>query len=196
MSGCGKTLYTNDWIVRSNYAAYFIFDHDGQFSQRHKLKPAFTAQEIGAQWSRSRFVVFDPSEKFADPTRAVDWFACLAYKLSERTRGPKLFYCDEIQDVCGTQVAPFWVRKVLVSGRNRSLDFIGASLQYNMIHNSIRGQATITVAFKTEEKLALAKLEERGFRAGEVATLAPGQFILRNGRTGYEERGKIFSKTR
>lgn len=195
-SGMGKTVFTNDWLLRSNYRYYFVFDHDGQFAQRHRLKPAFTLEEASMQLARSRFVIFDPSEKFADPERAVDFFACWTYKICERLRGPKLFYCDEIQDVCGTNKAPFWLRKVLVSGRTKSLDFIGASLQYNMIHNAIRGQATTTIAFNTDEGEALKKLIGRGFRADEIVSLRPGEFILRNHRTGISERGKIILKRR
>lgn len=191
MSGCGKTLYANQTIERSNYGTYFVFDHDGQFSQRNRLRSAFTREQIAAQLKR-RFVVYDPSEMFHDTTAAFDWFCCFVYRLSERLPGTKLLYCDELQDVCGTNRAPDWVRKVLVSGRTKSLDFMACSLQYNQIHNAIRGQATITVAFKTEESLALKALTERGFNASSVAALRPGQFLLRNHRKGTEERGKMF----
>lgn len=191
MSGCGKTRWANDFILRSRYSVYFIFDHDRQFSTRNKLTPAMNAAQILPQVKRG-FVVFDPSEMFSDTKEAFEWFSRYAYTMSEHLSGTKLIFCDELQDIIGTSTVPPFVRRVLVSGRNRGLDFLACSLQYNMVHNSIRGQATQTVAFKTEERLALVALTERGFRAEEIAALKPGQFVLRNSRTGSEVRGKVF----
>ncbi len=191
MSGCGKTLWANQFILRSRYLYYFIFDHDGQFAQRNKLKAALTAPQMLAQLKRERFVLFNPTEMFSDITAGFDWFCSYAYAMSERLPGTKLIFCDELQDLTGVNRIPENVRKVLVSGRNRGLDFLACTLQYNMLHNSIRGQATVTVAFKTEEDLALKALVERGFRADEIAALKPGEYVQRNARTGQEVRSKI-----
>lgn len=191
MSGCGKTRWANEFILRSRYDCYFVFDHDRQFSTRNQLKPAMSAAQILPQLKRG-FVVFDPSEMFSDTKAALEWFARYAYLMSERLHGTKLFFCDELQDNVGTQTVSEFVRRVLVSGRNRGLDFLACSLQYNMIHNAIRGQATQTIAFKTEEATALKALTERGFKAEEITALRPGEFIQRNARDGSEVRGKVF----
>lgn len=191
-SGTGKTLLANEFILVSNYDFYFIFDHEGQFAERNKLASAFTVAQMIAQLKRQRFVVFNPSEMFVDMGAALNWFACWVYKFSERHRGTKLFFCDEIQDVVDPRRdCPFWVKRMLVSGRNKELDFLGTSLQYNMVHNAIRGQATITVAFLTDEPLALKDLVVRGFKAHEVASLKPGEYILRDKRKNIETRGRI-----
>ena len=191
MSGCGKTRWANEFIIKSRYQSYFIFDHDRQFSTRNGLTPAMTIAQILPQVKQG-FVVFDPSEMFSDTKVALEWFAQYAYRMSERLPGTKLFFCDELQDLTGTHDVSEYVRRVLVSGRNRGLDFLACSLQYNMVHNSIRGQCTQTIAFKTEEKLALSALTERGFKAEEIAQLKPGEYVQRDGRTGNEVRGKVF----
>jgi hypothetical protein len=191
-SGCGKTIKANRIILESNYAFYFIFDHDGQFAARNKIRPAMTRQALLPMVARG-FAVFNPTECFDDTKAALDWFCRYAYLMSEKLRGTKLFYCDEIQDIIGTNTIPQYVRKVLVSGRNRGLDFLACSLQYNMIHNSIRGQATKTIAFHTDEQAALKPLSERGFNADEIVALKPGQYIALDHRHGNkEERGRVF----
>jgi hypothetical protein len=191
MSGSGKTLSANRFILQSNYNWYFIFDHDRQFSQRNRLKPAMSPAEILSQFP-SQFIVFDPSEIFDDECEAFEWFCKYVYRMSEHLKGTKLLYCDELQDIVPTNRIPKAVRKVFVSGRNRGLDFVGCGLQYNQIHNAIRGQATHTIAFATDEKLALNELVAKGFRAEDVASLKPGEFIEREKSTGRQVRGKIF----
>lgn len=186
----GKTLYANEEILTSNYRFYFVFDHEGQFAQRNKVSSAFTREQVARDVTRRRFVVFNPSEMFVDMPAALNWFCSFVYQFSERVRGTKLLFVDEIQDLVntGARDCPYWLRKILVSGRNKELDFLGTSLQYNMVHNAIRGQATRTIAFATDEPLALKDLLARGFKAEQVSALAPGQFIARDKRFG-ETRG-------
>lgn len=213
-SGFGKTLFTNEWLLRSKYDCYFIFDHDGQFAQRHRLKAAYRKADLLGQLRRG-FVIYNPAEEwvslkgevtpifrkqivggklvkvFRGYAGAFAWFCEYAYKMSERLQGTKLLYCDEIQDIVDTNFCPEYVGRVMLSGRNRSLDFLGASLQYNFVHNEIRGQATTTVAFCTEEDLALEKLVGRGFKAKEVAALPRFHYIRRDHITGRETRGVV-----
>jgi hypothetical protein len=204
MSGYGKTQFANKFILESRYDYYFVFDYDGQFAQRNGLKPAFTAAQILHQLKTTRFVVFNPTE-FPDPypelksvkivEKLFEWFCRYVYKISEGLCNPpkrKLLYCDDIQDVVDTNRMLEFTSKVVLSGRNRGLDFICTSLQYNMIHNTIRGQATQTVAFGTDEQLALKDLVARGFKAEEIRSLQKGQFVLRNKTKNSEVRGEIF----
>jgi len=193
MSGYGKTLYANQLILSSKYDLYFVFDHEGQFSQRNRMPAAFTPAQLLAQVKRG-FVVFNPTEMFDDIPEGFEWFCAYVYKLSERLCGKKkLLFCDEIQDIVDAKGRiSRYVVKIQTSGRNRGIDFLCCSLLYNMIHLRIRGLATNTVAFATQDPEALKGLIARGFNPQEVAALPRGAYIQRNKNTGEETRGKIF----
>ena len=191
MSGTGKSLSWTRYILQSDYNYYFIFDHEGQFSQRNRVQPAQTNSEIREAVKRG-FLVFDPSRMF--PGRlpeAFEWFCKYAFLMAERLPGKKLFCCDELQVLTGTDRISQPVAAVLECGRNRALDFAAATLTYNAIHNRIRGQMTETIAFRSEEDRALEKLVEKGFDPEEIRNLPKGSWVLRN-TDGACHRGKYF----
>ena len=202
-TGSRKSQRAMRFVLESNYRYYFIFDHDGQFADRHRLTPAYTLKEVCAQLDQQRFVIFNPTEMFdemggdfkpeKDPrSGGFDWFCRFAYDFSERVPkkldGPKLLYCDEIADIVSTSKMPKYARKVFTSGRNRSLDAIVMTVQYNLIHNTIRAGASNTFAFRTTEENAVAALVARGFNEAQVRALPDGHFIMRDVR-GKMERG-------
>ena len=190
MSGCGKSIAFTRFIMNSRYNFYFIFDHDGQFAQRLKMRAARTDAEILAALKRG-FVVFDPSLKFPGCLpQAATWFCKYVFQMSSKLPGSKLFCCDEIQALVGVNSITPEFAAILECGRNRALDFAGCTLGWNTIHNRIRAQINESAVYRTEEDAALNGAKARGFDLNEVRNLAPGRYILRAENVFY--RGRVF----
>lgn len=191
-SGSGKTTLAYQFIERSQYGAYFVYDHDGQFCAAHNLRPAVSLPGLKDQL-RKGFVVFDPEKMFRDPVEGFAPFCAWVYAQAANRPGTKLLFVDEIQDLVKTQTIDFRIRKIWTRGRLVALDTLATSQQYNMVHNVIRGQTNETNAFLTFEKHALAELADRGFDPNEIRKLAPGEFITRSQfAPSGQTRGRVF----
>jgi hypothetical protein len=203
-SGFGKTTGAMQWVAQSKYRYYFIFDHDGQFANRNKLKAAYSPDELLRQLKEQRFVIFNPQEMFVDmqgdadlkkKRGGFDWFCAWAFTVSEkipkRIDGTKLLYADEIQDICKTSKIGLRAQQMITSGRNRSLDFVGAGVQINLVHNCVLAGVSHLYVFRTEEKNAVKDLIDRGFDAQEIMSLPKGAYVMRDNAGGWQ-RGRIF----
>jgi hypothetical protein len=191
LSGSGKTVFWSRYVVGAKASAKFVFDHDGQFSYRLRITPARTLQELEAAAARG-WCVFEPSELYPGQTcEAFAMFCDFAFSCAKELPGRKLFACDELQTLVGTNSTTTEFQSVVETGRVYGLDLAAISIAPNLIHNRIRGQATEVVSFRTMESNALAWLEERGFDPEAVKNLPKGSYLCRT-NDGGESAGRVF----
>jgi hypothetical protein len=203
MTGSGKTQMAMRFVCESDYRYYFIFDHDGQFANRNKLRNSYSPQQIAAQLKTQRFVIFNPCEMFGDcrgdknvekRRGAFDWFCAYVFQVSEKIPqkldGKKLLYADEVQDICTVSKIGMHAQQCITSGRNRSLDFVGATVQINLVNHSVRAGFSHLYAFRQNEENAVADLVALGFNAKELWSLPEGSYVMRDIR-GNEFRGQV-----
>jgi hypothetical protein len=198
VSGSGKSTYFIQYVqnARSLFRTIFVFDHEGEFAYRLNAQSAFTPDQMIRQFDTG-LVIYDPSEMFeGDIPAAFAFFAEWSFAVTKASvlatgeYAKRLFACDELQTMVGTDSIPREFALVLETGRRWGLDAIVIAQQLNLCHNRIRNQITEMVAFQTTEPLVLGALQERGFNPEAVASLQPFEFILRN-RAGFEQTGKI-----
>jgi GTPase SAR1 family protein len=190
-SGSGKSTYYTRF-VQNTEAKRFIFDHEGEFAFRTGLKAATGARELLDRVSRP-YVIFDPVEMFPGDTEAGFAFFCQwSFEMGSRLPGTKLFACDELQKLGGTNTVPWELALLLETGRRHSIDTVFIAQQPNLIHNRIRNQLTEVVSFAQLDDNAIHFLADVGFKEDELRALQPGQYVVRNLNSGAESRGRIF----
>lgn len=204
MGGTGKTTQAYNLIFGADHDFLFVFDHDGQFSQRNRTRTCETPDEILREIKRSGVIVFSPSRMYLDRIRnpklterqkeralhdVAVWFCRYVFEMAFVLPGKSLFFCDELQKLC--KFSNPWLTAILEEGRNRALDFGCCTLHLGSIDLPIRNQFTVRYVFKIEERGALRYLEENGFNASEVFSLPKFHFIMRDSHTGRMERGKV-----
>ncbi len=191
MSGYGKTIYWSNFVLGWRGAAKFIFDFDGQFAFRHRIRAARVPAEIDAAAARG-FCVYDPATMFPGERMLGFAFFCeYASTMSAGREGRKLFACDELQQCVGDERTCQELQEVLENGRIKGLDFAAITIAPNLVHNRIRGQATEVVTFRQGTAEALPWLALRGFDKEAVMALPRGHYIAR-GESGGETRGRVF----
>lgn len=192
-SGSGKSTYFTRFVERSRYAWRFIFDHEGEFAARTRRPAALDAATMAGQLGQTRQVVYDPARMF--PGRTLEAFAFFCewcFEIAERLPGKKLFSCDELQKLTGTNQVSWELSCLLETGRRRGIDLVMISQAPNLIHNRIRNSLTECVTFVHNDGNAVKFLEEVGFDAERIRHLAPGQYLCRSLVTGAEEAGRVF----
>lgn len=202
MGGTGKTSHAYNLIRDCDHDQIFVFDHDGQFAQRNKVRSCETPAQILRELKRSGFVVFSPSQmylnKIRDPNlserqrdRAFHsvamWFCRYAFEMALALPGKSLFFCDELQKLC--KYSNPWLTAILEEGRNRALDFGCCTLHLGAIDLAVRNQFNARYVFKIEERGALKYLAENGFSPAEIFALKKFHFILRDSHAGTMARG-------
>jgi hypothetical protein len=195
MSGSGKTTYFLNALRDSKAKYKFIFDHEGEFAQRAKIKAAHTVPEMNAGLTVDGLCLFDPCYTWPGRTEAAFKFFCdYAFTLSTQLRGQKLFACDELQKLSGSgkYEIPQELTTILETGRRYELDFIGIAQSPNLINTRIRAQMTEIVVFKLIDKRALQFVTDCGLDENEIRELKPGKFVALGLNTGQVRRGKVF----
>lgn len=195
-SGTGKTLFFTQYLLRAPYLHKFVFDHEGEFALRTGANSFTDPDDLSeALASGLEYIVFDPSEAFeGNLPGGFDFFAEWVFevsKLPEFRDRPKLFACDELQQMIGTDTITFPISCIVETGRRYTLDWVNISQGVHTIHNRLRQQFTEAIAFRTVEKRALTYLEEVGFDPEELVRLPDFHFIGRNLKTGGEMRGTV-----
>lgn len=199
-SGTGKSLFFTQFILRAPHVHKFIFDHEGEFGERLGI-PGLTDEDqmANALAGGREYIIFDPSEMFeGNLPGAFDFFSEFVFevsKLEEFKERPKIFCCDELQKIIGTDVVTPGLACIVETGRRYTLDWVNISQGIHTIHNRVRQQFTEVVAFRTLEKRALAYLEEVGFDSEQVTALPDFHFIARNLKTSGELQGAVEIKT-
>jgi hypothetical protein len=191
-SGCGKSTYFLAFVTRSNYRTKFIFDHEGEFSHKLKIRSATNAAELIGSL-RKRVILFDPVAMFpGDIPGGFAFFCEWVFEMSKRLPGKKLFACDELQKMVDPHRPQFELNLILETGRRYELDAVFISHQPNLLHNRTRQQVTEVVTFLQGEACALPALELWGISGRRAMSLKPGQYLVRNVNTGAEASGKVF----
>lgn len=193
-SGCGKTTYLLDLLSKEKTNFAFIFDPEGEFSDKTKFRPARTCNELTKSAGQGR-VVYDPSFMFPGATqRGFNFFADFTFTLATRLPGRKLFVCDELQKFIGTSNAdmPHELALILETGRRYALDGIFVAQSPNLIHTRVRNQLTEIVTFRQVDERAKKFLVSLGFPEQQLAGLTPGKYLSLALNTGKFSSGKVF----
>jgi hypothetical protein len=190
VSGTGKTTLFLSTITKEKARLKFVFDHQGEFARKLKIKPIFALEEMfeavdkGEQW-----ILFDPVDMANDLNAEgkrrgiVETFALFAgcvFLICEVVKGRKLFICDELQKLTNTRNEPDELLAILDTGRRWQIDFYGISQAPNRIHNAIRNQITHITTFRQSDSNAVQYLADNGFSADEIRNLRKGEYLWRN----------------
>lgn len=192
-SGSGKSTFALRYLLNApGLACRFLFDPEGEFAQRLRLRPAVDPAGLEDDVS-TRWVIFDPHTMFPGATAAAFRFFCdWAFAVSSRGAGRKVLLVDEVWKYCSPQSIPEELALCIQTGRKRGLDCMFATQRPNRLNGSILGEATELVAFRLQEPSALECVEALGMPAGEVAALPPGSFRALNLDTGCSLAGRVF----
>lgn len=188
-SGTGKTEYALRYVANAQAKCVFLFDAEGEFSDRMNLQPARTHFEID-QALRTGWLCFDPHTLFPGRLEeALEYFAKLALRAGALLPGRKFFVVDELGWYMTGHAVPTELKKLVQSGRRvAGMDGIFIGQQPNELHNTVRSQLTEVVCFQLTDDVALEWPKKFGFNIEAVRTLPPYRFICRNNRGG-EVRG-------
>lgn len=179
-SGTGKTTYALKFLANAPATCRYLFDADGEFSERMKLPPARTTFELD-QAVASGWVCYDPHIMFpGELERALEYFATLALAASKRLSGRKFFVVDELGHYMTGHQVPRPLKEIVQTGRRAGLDGVFIGQQPNELHNTVRCQLTEVVCFQLTEECALEYPAKFGFDPEAVRALGPHQFICRN----------------
>jgi hypothetical protein len=192
MTGSGKTGFAMRYMANSNCACRFVFDDQGQVSARWKLPHASTATELESALE-SRWVVYNPHRMFpGDVAAAFRFFCHWVFEVSKRGPGKKIVLLDEVWQWCSPHAIPRELATIAQMGRVENLELLTATQLPHKLHASLTGQSTELVCFRLDEPLALARIQELGLSAAEIANLPLGKFIAINRLSRRTLAGKVF----
>jgi hypothetical protein len=174
-SGSGKTFQAERFSARWRDCLWrFVFDHTGQWQRKLERPAATTLPECDRQLADHGSCLFDPGPLYGgEIRRAFAAFCHYALVCAERLPRVKLLIVEEVQDVvpAGSGDLKGWPGRLFACGRHQRLDFMVCSQFPNKIHDAIRGQLTAIAAFRVDDALPLAWLEERGFNRAAIRAL-------------------------
>lgn len=180
MSGTGKTSFALRYLVNApGFVARFIFDADGQMARRLNMPAAETPEECEASLADG-WTVFDPNAAW--PGRhgeAFEWFSAWAFAASARGLGRKILVVDEVWRYCAPTTIPQPLAECVQTGRVRGLDCMFCTQRPNRLNGALTGEATELVAFRVQERNALACLVDLG-APPTVASLQRFEFLAVN----------------
>lgn len=178
-SGSGKTTLAAKYVANIRARVRFLYDPEGEWSLRFRLRPARTAAELGAAVATG-WVAFDPSTMFgSDDERGAQFFATWAFRVSDAVGGRKLFVLDEFQDHVRAGWIPDALRDVIRRGRRRGLDLLAVGQEPSSCGAVLRRQLTTVFAFQTSDPSDLDWLSRYGFDPDEVQALGRYRWICR-----------------
>jgi hypothetical protein len=186
-SGTGKTTLAQKLLKSERAFVKFIFDHQGEFSQRFHIPAIRDMDELIEKTSKGGYVCYDPLDSFPGQSQMGFEFYCdYVFNVSQALGGRKIFFCDELQKLTDTGNEPVEFLTLCETGRRFQIDIICISQAANRIHNAIRNQLTMVYTFRQSDKNALKYLEENGFDAEKVRNLSAEkhEWIARNLDTG------------
>lgn len=207
-SGTGKTSMVLERVraafiaqkhrARKRYDHIFVFDHEGQFSDRIPAV-AVTGPEMCVRAIAGGAVCFDPSEMFpGDWQTAFDWFCRWVWDFSGAQPGTKLIVADEIQDYlphAPARYAAHYFSKICGAGRRRGVDSWAIAPMTKNLCPTYRGQLTEIYAFGQADTTAADDLLNLGISMETLLALPPGEFVHWQ-KSAPLQRGKIRLPTR
>jgi hypothetical protein len=189
VSGSGKSTFALRYLVNASLQYRFIFDKEGEYSQRLQMPLAGGQYEMDLGLCRG-WVLFDPHVHFAGRLAdAFNFFCDWAYQISERLPGEKLFVVDEAWRYVTARRYPAELSECVQSGRKRGLGCLFNTQNPDALHEVIRSECSELICFKLGEAFDWPK--SKGFKMEEVAALPTLRFIARNVDSGGELRGAI-----
>lgn len=193
ISGSGKTTFSLRYLVAdSALTCRFIFDPEGEFSNRLGLPAAETEQELLFA-TEDGFVVFDPHTLFpGNLSGAFEWFCDWTFKTASQLQGRKLLHLDEAWKYCSPHSIPFALSNCIQTGRKRGLEMSFSTQRPNKLNEAILNETTELVCFRIQGQNALETVAELGADKDEVAALQLGSFVSLNVKTGGVIRGRLF----
>jgi hypothetical protein len=198
-SGSGKTTYFERLLAngfKSYWQTIFLYDHQGEMAQRLNLQPTFKIEQL-PEAIKTGFVCFDPSIEYeGDYEQGLLFFADWTFNVCKShdtdPAYPRLFACDEIQQVTSTGATDPELLKILQTGRRAGLDMAVVAQQLNELNNKLRSQTTEQVCFQHKDPRVLDVLNDWGFSDEEISGLTVGEYYYQNDR-GERRREAMFS---
>lgn len=192
----GKTGYGERYIVGSHHSRAFIFDHQGEFSQRLHLHPCTTFEEIRRRGERERIVCFDYSSEYPGQlTESFEAFCEEVFSISKdhlvNNGHDCLFVCDELQKCCKPALCPQALKNIVQTGRRFGVDSLLLSQQPNRLSNEVREQVTELVCFNLIDENSLKFCESMGIDTAPIQKLKPLHYLWFNLNTGEQRSGVI-----
>ena len=192
MSGSGKTTFALRYLLNVPAACRFVFDDLGQIASRLAMPHAATAAELEAALA-TRWVIFNPHRMFpGDAAAAFAFFCQWAFDASRRGPGKKVFLADEVWRWCSPGSIPRELAQLAQAGRAENLELMTVTQLPHRVNASITGQATELVCFRTDERLALDRVEELGAGRTIVQELPLGAFVALNRLSRGRISGRLF----
>ena len=193
-SGTGKTTLAQKLLKSEKAFVKFIYDHQGEFSQRFKVPAIRDADELLEKTAKGCYVCYDPIDSFPGKSQqGFEFFCEYVFRVSQALGGRKIFFCDELQKLTDTSVEPEQFLTLCETGRRFQVDIICISQAPNRIHNAIRNQLTCVYTFRQSDANALKYLQENGFDPEAVRALPKGKYIRRDLDSGeVTEGGEAF----
>lgn len=192
-SGTGKTTFALRYLVSDRrLKCRFLFDPEGEFTQRLNLPPAETPEELNCA-VEDGFVIFDPSRMFGEAWEdACEWFCAWSFGVSSVLPGEKVLYISEVWRYMNPGKIPKNLSTCIRMGRKRGLHCMFDTQEPNRVNPTLTNQVTELVCFQLQEPNALDRIEDMGLKRGEVEPLPAGSFIAINRRSRGVLRGKLF----
>lgn len=190
----GKTTFAIRYLLnKPGVACRFIFDPDGEFARRLKLKAHSTPLEIEVA-IRQGWVCFDPGTLYGGHTEeGLAFFADLAMQFAGALPGVKLFVCDESWRHISPRGLPDELLEIVKTGRKSFLESIWLSQEPRELNETILAESTEIVCFRLDGLNSLGRLSDYGFPQQEtLPTLPKGRFVAWNKLSGGVKAGKLF----
>lgn len=176
-SGSGKTSFALKLLCNTTAPYKFIWDPDGQISNRLGMPSAQTEEELECS-IESGWIIFDPNVMF--PGRHPEgfaWFVGWVFQVCGVLDGRKWLLVDEVWRYCDPHKIPRELAECVQTGRVRGLSCVFATQRPNKVNESILNEVTECVAFRLQGANALKTLQELGVNPVVVSGLEPGQFV-------------------
>ena len=192
-SGTGKTTFALRYLVNDRRLAWrALWDADGQLASRLGLPAAGTAEDLAAS-IEDGWTIYDPNVMFPGRhAEAFAWFCAWVWQTSATVPGPKTLLVDEVWRYCSNVSIPQSLAECIQTGRVRQLSCMFATQRPNRLNEAITNEVTECVTFRLQGTNALARVQELGVPASQVAGLAPGQWISFGCQTGKRASGRLW----
>ncbi len=192
-SGTGKTTFALRYLVNAqSLACRFLWDPDGQLSDRLGLACAVSIEELNASMADG-WSIFDPNTMF--PGRHVEglaWWAGWVFGTAATLPGKKVMLVDEVWRYCNNAAIPQSLAECIQTGRVRGLDCMFATQRPNRLNESVTNEVTECVTFRLQGANALRVVGELGAPVDRVSRLARGEWISTSTETGAELSGRLW----
>lgn len=177
----GKTTFGIRYLLNVPWACAFIFDQNGQISDRMRVPHVGTALECENALA-NRVVCFNPYRMWPDGEldAAFNWFTDWAFAKSKTGPGRKILFCDDAWEFSAARNLTPELARVVRTGRFWELEYFGLTHRPQDYHITVRSLVTEWVAFNTVQTTDLQAVEDYWPGVTRAATLEKGEFIAYN----------------